>query len=57
MYLPQETINIKESAFNMFAAVDIVETKLKQQLQKYKDLHQTGKLHRHLMARFRRRMA
>ena len=57
MYLPHETINIKESAFNMFAAVDIVETKLKQQLQKYKDLHENGKTHRHLMARFLRRPA
>ncbi len=55
LYLPHETINIKESAYNMYAAVDITEAKLKQQLQKYKDLHQNGKTHRHLFGRFRRR--
>lgn len=55
MYLPKQTIIVKESALNMFAAVDIVETKLKQQLQKYKDLHGTGKMHRHLFGRFRRK--
>ncbi len=50
--LPHQTIVIKESALNMYAAVDIVEAKLKQQLQKYKDLH--GKTRRHIFARFRR---
>lgn len=55
LYLPHQTIIVKESALNMYAAVDIVEAKLKQQLQKYKDLHGSGKTHRHLMARFRRR--
>jgi putative sigma-54 modulation protein len=53
MHLPHETIVIKESTINMYAAIDIVETKLKQQLQKYKDRHQSGKMHRHLMARMR----
>ncbi len=52
--LPRETIVVKEKALNMFAAVDIVEAKLKQQLQKYKDLHGSGKAHRQLFARFRR---
>jgi ribosomal subunit interface protein len=56
-YLPQETINLKESAYNMYAAVDIVEAKLKQQLKKYKDLHTNGKLTRHLFARLRHRSA
>lgn len=55
LYLPQQTIIIKENALNMYAAVDIVEAKLKQQLQKYKDLHGNGKTHRHLFARLRRR--
>lgn len=54
IYLPQQTIIVKEKALNMFAAVDIVETKLKQQLQKYKDKHGTGKTRRHVFARFRR---
>lgn len=55
--LPHETIVIKESAFNMFAAVDIVEVKLKQQLKRYKELHSNGKLSRHLFGRLRRNPA
>jgi ribosomal subunit interface protein len=55
LYLPQQTIIVKEKALNMYAAVDIAETKLKQQLKKYKDTHGNGKLHRHLFARFSRK--
>ncbi len=55
LHLPHQTIIIKESAVNMYAAVDIVEAKLKQQLQKYKDLHGNGKTQRHLIGRFRRK--
>lgn len=55
--LPHQTIIVKESALNMYAAVDIVEAKLKQQLKKYKDLHQSGKIQRRLFARFKRRSA
>lgn len=39
LHLPQDTIITKESTLNMFAAVDIVESKLKNQIKKYKDLH------------------
>jgi ribosomal subunit interface protein len=55
--LPKQTIVIKESASNMYAAIDIVEAKLRQQLQKYKDLHTSGKNRRHLFGRFRRQTA
>ena len=51
LHLPQETINIKESTLNMYAAVDIIQAKLKQQIQRYKDLHSSGKLHRRLFSR------
>lgn len=51
--LPHETITVTEATINMYAAVDIVETKLKQQIQKYKDAHANGKLRRHLFRRFR----
>lgn len=54
VYLPKDTIVVKEDGINMYAAVDIAEAKLKQQLQKYKELHGNGKLHRQLSARFRR---
>jgi ribosomal subunit interface protein len=55
LYLPQQTIVAKESALNMFAAIDITEAKLKAQLKKYKELHGGGKLKRHLFNRFRKR--
>src|SRR3982751_7043103 len=37
--LPGETITAKESTLNKFAAIDIVEAKLKNQLHKYKTTH------------------
>ncbi len=37
--LPFETITTKETTVNMFAAIDIVETKLKNQLVRYKGQH------------------
>ena len=57
LYLPRETINVKESTVNIFAAIDIVEAKLKHQIEKYKELHDSGKLKRHLAARFRKKAA
>lgn len=57
LYLPHETIAIKESTVNMFAAVDIMEAKLKMQLKKYKDTHDRSKLQRRLMSRMRRQEA
>lgn len=43
LYLPNEALNATESTLNMFAAVDIVEQKLKLQLGKYKDVHTAPK--------------
>lgn len=57
LHLPHETVNIEESTVNMYAAVDIAEAKLKQQIKKYKDAHATGRVHRHLFARLSRRSA
>ena len=56
-FLPHQTVVVKESASTMYAAVDIVEAKLKQQLQTYKDKHDSGRLRRHLIARFRRKQS
>jgi putative sigma-54 modulation protein len=39
MHMPEESVQAKESTMNMFAAVDIVEQKLKNQLVKYKQAH------------------
>jgi len=55
LHLPHETISVTESTMNMFAAIDIVEEKLKQQIKKYKEKHASGKFARHLTARLRRR--
>jgi ribosomal subunit interface protein len=55
LHLPHETIHVAESTLNMYAAVDIVETKLKQRIKKYKESHASGKRSRHLTARFRRK--
>lgn len=53
--LPHDTIVIKESTLNMFAAVDIAEEKLKLQLHKHKDLRDNGKTKRRLFSRMQRR--
>ena len=39
LHLPKEVIATKETTVNMFAAVDIVETKLRNQLKKHKEKH------------------
>jgi putative sigma-54 modulation protein len=52
--LPKGTITSKETTMNMFAAIDIVEAKLKNQLKKYKETHSSLKLHRRVLARLRR---
>jgi len=41
MFLPHEEFVTKETTMNIFAAVDIVETKLKNHLRKYKETHST----------------
>lgn len=57
MHLPHQQIIVKESAMNMYAAVDIIEAKLKIQIKKYKDKHENGKTRRHIFARLRRKTA
>lgn len=52
--LPHQTIFVKERAATLQAAVDVAEIKLKQQLKKYKDTHENGKMHRRLFNRLRR---
>ncbi len=52
--LPGETFTIKETTLNPFAAVDIVEAKLKTHLKKYKETHSTLRIHRRLLTRLRR---
>lgn len=57
IHLPKEVIATKETTLNTFAAVDIVEAKLKNQLRKYKETHSVLSLHRKVLKKFRRRTA
>jgi putative sigma-54 modulation protein len=57
LHLPHETITISETTINIYAAVDIVEQKLKNQLHKYKQLHANPTLHRRLLAKLKRQPA
>ncbi len=54
LHLPSSTMMTKEATINMFAAVDIVEAKLKNQLKKYKDTHNAHRIHRRVLLRLRR---
>ncbi|HSX53536.1 MAG TPA: ribosome-associated translation inhibitor RaiA [Patescibacteria group bacterium] len=54
LHLPHETITTKETTLNMYAAVDIVEAKLKNQLKRYKSKH-SPRLHRRVLARLKHR--
>lgn len=47
LYLPEKSLTAKADTVNMFAAVDIVETKLKNQLKKYKASHGGDKQDHH----------
>lgn len=55
LHLPQDTIMIKETTLNMYAAVDIVETKLKNQIKKYKEKHSATRVPRRLLTKIRSR--
>jgi|SRR5690606_18898087 len=57
LHLPHDTLMTKETTINMFAAVDIVETKLKNQLKKYKETHGVKRIHRRLLNKLRSRRA
>jgi ribosomal subunit interface protein len=54
--IPGNTIEVSESTINMYAAVDIVESKLKNQIIKVRERHALGgKQKRHFFARLRRK--
>jgi putative sigma-54 modulation protein len=55
IHLPLETLTAKESTINLFAAVDIVEAKIQNQLKKYKDTHTNPKFYRRITNRFKAR--
>ena len=53
LHVPHEVLTVKESTINVYAAVDIAEAKLKNQLKKYKELHGGGGFHRRILARLK----
>ena len=57
LYLPHEVLRVQETTLNLYAATDIVEEKLKQQLKKYKELHGSLRIHRRVIRRLRGRAA
>lgn len=57
LHLPGGQVTAKESTLNMFAAVDIVEAKLKNQLKKYKELHNSHRGRHGLLSRIKRRFS
>lgn len=54
MYLPHETLVAHETTMNIYAAVDIVEAKLQNQLKKYKETHGSLKLRQRVVAKLKR---
>ncbi len=57
LQLPNETLTAKESTLNIYAAIDIVEAKLRSQLRKYKDKATDHKSDRKGLLRHVRRLA
>ena len=55
MYLPEQTLTAHDSTLNMFAAIDIVEEKMRTQLKKYHDAHTDHKSKHNLLGRLKRR--
>lgn len=51
--LPEKVLNVKESTVNIFAAIDIVEAKLKSQIDDYKQSHVDHIGKRRIMSRFK----
>lgn len=43
LFLPKSKIVVSENTINIFAAIDIVEEKLKIQIKKYKEEHETSR--------------
>lgn len=57
VHLPQDEITLSERTASIYAAIDIIEQKLRAQLQKYKEQHTTPRFRQRLLARLKRRPA
>ena len=54
LHLPHDTLIVKETTINSYAAVDVVEEKLKNQIKKYKQKNGKGRLRQRILARLKR---
>lgn len=52
--LPGETLTAKETTVNIYAAIDIVEAKLRNRVKKYKETHDAAGITRRLLGRMKR---
>ena len=57
LHLPKEIITSKETTVNLYAAIDVTEEKIKNQIKKYKSKHGAGRIHQRVLARIKRRSA
>jgi ribosomal subunit interface protein len=55
LHLPGENITVKESTINVYAAIDIVEAKLRHSLKKYKETYASPRLHQRLLSKLKHR--
>lgn len=55
LHLPRQVVTVSETNVNMYAAIDIVEMKLRHQIMKYKQTHANGSLRRRLAGRFQKK--
>jgi ribosome-associated translation inhibitor RaiA len=55
MHVPGKVLKVEETTVNMFAAVDIVETKLRIALKKHKMTHANPRFHQRMLVRFKHR--
>lgn len=57
LYIPGKTLSAKEATTNMFSSIDVVESKIINQLRKYKEMHSNSRgkrLARKVMGKFSR---
>lgn len=57
LHVPQEVLTVSETTINIYAAIDIAETKLRNQLKKYKEQHSNPRFHRRLLAKLKHQIS
>jgi len=57
LHLPKDVLTVVDTTINIYAAIDIVEEKLKDRLRKYKEMHDMPRLRQRLIGRFSHRSA